>query len=171
MKSLYLLLTSLIYCGLIYNASCDGPSQSEQAWGDECQGIRISLSLVRDTMEPGTNLQLYITLKNVSNQEEQNQRYCITGTRKGFDFIITDASGNKLPITPEEMTKAVMTCDLPPGGIIKTELDLSSVCDLNLQPGKYTIQVSRKFPLLSFGIPKETKNEVKSNIATFTVAK
>jgi len=165
-RFLALALASIISLGFSKSAVCgDAGKESEIAWGEEVDGLQMSVSIGR--RQPHENITfIYITLKNVSNETRDNQSYVINGTLMGFNFIIKDAEGKTIETNPEKMSRSCIYESLKKGKTNQLLLAFSRVCDLE-KAGTYTIQATRSLPL--WPMPGSIKNsgELKSNVFSF----
>lgn len=134
------------------------------------QPFTIVISQEKDTVAPGADVWIKVTLTNNSAQEldDSGNVSRTTWLDPNLQFDVRDQKGVVVPRRhyehPELDTGNLVNRTLQRGESVTQEQRVSALYDMT-QAGKYTIQVSMPVPGTS------EKNIVKSNIITVTLSK
>jgi len=139
--------------------------------------ISLAISSMQDVIKAHAQVTVETVLTNISDHEIST--FQGSGSAQGYDVVVRDAQGKPPRSASDYLAEqakkdrdagrpfraiirqgSAHTVQLKPGQNLKDRIEISAFYDLS-QPGKYTIQVSRKDP--------ESKTDVNSNMITVTL--
>jgi hypothetical protein len=144
------------------------PAAHGQATSGQLSPFTLSLSVLTSNVESGSQVELVIVMKNISNHDLHYSLSYSNGLDRAYQYDVRDSSGRAVELLTKKHPEIGEPFHIWPQHVVRPgETDSSGGAISNFydmtKPGEYTIQVSR---LLSDN-PKD--GVVKSNKITVNI--